>query len=179
MQCVQHNGANRFNALSVTVCYPLSVSPTFTLERALAGFARAGLRYAELVAIPGYCPHLQPDQMGEPEIDAVRRLLQQYNLTPNVINADANLTTEAGVEFLGQAMRVAGTLGVDRVVTHIEQTETEVGVASFRAFLPKIVALGEQDQMVIALETHGGLINTGTAGIKLLRELNLDCLKLT
>lgn len=164
---------------STTVCYPLSVSPAFTLERALVGFAQAGLRYAELVAIPGYCPHLQPEQMGEPEIEAVRRLLQMYNLTPNVINVAANLTTAAGVEFLGQAMAVARALNVDRMVTHIEQTETKAGAAAFKALLPQIVTLAEQYQMVIALETHGGLINTGVEGVKLLRELDLDCLKLT
>jgi len=41
-----------------TVCYPLSVAPSFTLERALEGIAGVGLRAVELVAIPGYCEHL-------------------------------------------------------------------------------------------------------------------------
>lgn len=162
-----------------TVCYPLSVSPRFTLERALAGFARVGLRYAEMVAIPNYCAHLQPDHMGGSEIEAVRQLLQKYNLTPNVINVAANLTSEPGVELLGQAMRVARALGVDRVVTHIEQTETEAGATQFWQLIPKMIALAKQYGMVIALETHGGLINTGVDGVRLLKEIGAECFKLT
>lgn len=162
-----------------TVCYPSSVSPRFTLERALKGIRAAGLDYVELVAIPGYCPHLQPDEMGEGEIDALRDLLARYELSPSAINVAANLTTEAGVAYLGEAMRVASALGAGTVVTHIEQTETPEGEAGFRRLLPSILGLAERYGMVVALEVHGGLINTGSEGVALLEEIGSERLKLT
>lgn len=164
---------------STTVCYPLSVSPRFTLERALQGFSHVGLRFAEIVAIPGYCEHLKPAEMGDQEIENVKQLLKKYDLTPNVINVAANLTTETGVEFLGQAMRVARALGVDRIVTNLDQTETETGAARFMKLVPNIISIARQYNTVIAFETHGGLITTGAGGVKLLKEIGSEWFKLT
>jgi sugar phosphate isomerase/epimerase len=162
-----------------TVCYPLSVSPEFTLERALQGFAQANLQCAELVAIPGYCEHLMPDRMGPVEIEATKRLLDKYKIVPVVLNAAADLTVPEGVEFLGQAMRVAQALGIRVIVAGIEQTGTEEGEARFRQLVPSIVALADRYDVVVALETHGGLINTGIEGVALLKELGSERLKLT
>jgi L-ribulose-5-phosphate 3-epimerase len=164
---------------STTVCYPLSVAPGFTLERALQGFARAGLHLAEIVAIPGYCEHLKPDRIGDNEIEETRKLLKKYELTPVAVNVAADLTTPEGVAFLADAMRVAHALGVSTVVTGVEQTETEQGAARFRELVPSIIDLAERYEVVVAFETHGGLVTTGTAGVQLLKEIGSECLKLT
>lgn len=164
---------------STTVCYPLSVSPAFSLERALEGISGAGLHLVELVAIPGYCEHLMPDRMHEDEIEAVHGLLARYSLTPIVLNAAADLTTQAGVDFLGETMRVAQALGVGTVVTGIEQTETPEGEAAFMGLLPRIVDLADWYNVVLALEVHGGLINTGAQGVEFLKRLDSERLKLT
>lgn len=162
-----------------TVCYPLSVAPSFTLERALEGIAHVGLRAVELVAIPGYCEHLPLDRMGRGEVAALDALLRRYGLTPVAINVAANLTSGPGVDYLGQALRVAADLGVSTVVTHIEQTAEPAGEAAFLANLPQILDLAERSGAVIALETHGGLINDGVDGAALLRRLDAPFLKLT
>ena len=164
---------------STTVCYPLSVSPAFSLERALQGISAAGLHLVEMVAIPGYCEHLMPDRMGEQEIEEVRALLSRFDLTPIVVNVAADLTTPEGVGFLGETMRVARALDVDTVVAGIEQTETPEGEARFMRLLPDILALADRYDTVVALEVHGGLINTGTQGVELLAKLNSERLKLT
>jgi sugar phosphate isomerase/epimerase len=164
---------------STTVCYPLSVAPGFTLERALQGFASAGLQLAEIVAIPGYCEHLMPNRMGDGEIEEVRELLKKYSLSPVVINVAADLTTSEGVAFMGEAMRVARALGVNTIVAGIEQTETANGEARFRKLLPSIISLADRYDVVVALETHGGLVTTGVQGIQLLKEIGSERLKLT
>lgn len=164
---------------STTVCYPLSVDPAFSLERALQGIAGAGLKYVELVAIPGYCPHLVPEAMGEAEIAAVAQMLADYSLQASAINVAADLTTPQGVQLLGHTVRVARGLGVDTVVSHVEHTEQEGGEARFRALLPEILQQAETHRMVVALETHGGLVNTGAQGLGLLREVNSPYLKMT
>lgn len=162
-----------------TVCYPLSVSSSFTLERALQGFASAGLHLAEIVAIPGYCEHLMPQSMGAEEIEQVRQLLKKHDLLPAVINVAADLTTTEGVAFLGEAARIAHALGVSTIVTGIEQTGTPEGEARFWELLPSIIVLAEQYDVVVALEIHGGLVNTGVQGVALLKEIGSERLKLT
>lgn len=162
-----------------TVCYPLSVSPRFTLERALQGFSRAGLHLAEVVAIPGYCEHLMPDRMADREIEEVARLLRHYDLVPVVLNVTTNLTSEQGVIFLGHALRVAQGLGVRTVVTGIERTETAEGATRFLQLMPTIVSLAEQYGVVIALETHGGLVTTGVGSVQLLKDIASEYIKLT
>lgn len=164
---------------STTVCYPLSVSPSFTLERALQGFASAGLHLAEIVAIPGYCEHLMPNRMGGGEIEEVMELLKKYSLSPVVINVAADLTTSEGVAFLGEAMSVARALGVNTVVAGVEQTETAEGEVRFRELLPSIISLADRYDVVVALETHGGLVTTGVQGVQLLKEIGSERLKLT
>lgn len=164
---------------STTVCYPLSVDPAFSLERALQGIAGAGLKYVEMVAIPGYCPHLVPEAMGEAEIDAVQALLERHGLQASVLNVTADLTTDEGVQLLGHTMRVAQSLGVETVVTHVEHTEEEGGEDRFRARLPEILRQAEQYGTVVALETHGGLVNTGAQGLALLKEVESPYLKMT
>lgn len=164
---------------STTVCYPLSVDPAFSLGRALQGIAGAGLSFVELVAIPGYCPHLVPEAMGEAEIESVQILLASYGLQTSAINVAADLTTEAGVALLGHTMRVARGLGVETVVTHVEQTAQEGGEGRFRALLPAILRQAEVYHTVVALETHGGLVNTGAQGLDLLKEVDSPYLKMT
>jgi L-ribulose-5-phosphate 3-epimerase len=161
-----------------TVCYPLSVAPAFTLARALEGIARVGLRAVELVAIPGYCEHLPLDCMGPGEVAALDALLRRYELAPVAINVAADLTAGPGVDYLGHALRVAADLGAATVVTHIEQTADPVREAAFLANLPRILDLAERSGAVIALETHGGLINDGVQGAALLRRLGAPALKL-
>jgi sugar phosphate isomerase/epimerase len=164
---------------STTVCYPLSVSPQFTLERALQGIAAAGLRYAEIVAIPNYCPHLTLESKDDREIHMTQQLLQKHGLTLSVLNVATDLTTPQGVERLGEGMRVARALGATTVVTHIDKTDTEEGKARFIALVPRIDDLADQHNVVVAIETHGGRIKTGTQGIAFLKELGSKRLRLT
>jgi sugar phosphate isomerase/epimerase len=76
-------------------------------------------------------------------------------------------------------MRVARELRVDTVVTGIEQTGTDEGAERFMRLVPSVLSLAEAYDIVIALETHGGLITTGVQGVQLLRQLGSEHLKLT
>lgn len=164
---------------STTVCYPLSVGERFSLKRALQGIAGAGLNYVELAAIPGYCPHLEPEKMGDAEILALQRLLDGHGLQASVVNLTADLTSEEGVNLLGETMRLAQELGLNTVVTHVEHTEVEGGEEQFRALLPRILEMAEHRDVTVALETHGGLVTTGTQGLILLKEVDSPYLKMT
>ena len=164
---------------STTVCYPLSVSPSFSLARALESMARCGLSQVEIVAIPGYCPHIEPDRMNEQDVTALRALLDSHGLTAVAVNVAADLTTESGVAYLVETMRVAQALDVRTVVSHIEQAEDEAGAVRFENNVAEIARQAESHDVVVALETHGGLISTGQQGVSLLKRLGAERIKLT
>lgn len=162
-----------------TVCYPLGVSPAFTLDRALSGISRAGFRYVELVAIPDYCPHIEPGEMADEDIDGLKDQLTQHGLTPIALSVAADLTTRAGASRLAQTCRVANRLDVRTVVTNIEETEDASGAEQFMKLVPEIIAEAEQYDVCVALEIHGGLIGTGVEGARLLDEIDSPRIKLT
>ena len=164
---------------ATTVCYPLSVSPQYTLERALQGISGAGLRFVEIVAIPGYCEHLRLEQMGEKEIETLKEQLEKYGLTAIAINVSADLTTEDGVVYLNHAMRVANAMGVKTVVANVMQADSAEKADCFRGFVPRIVSDAERYDAVVAFEIHGGLVNSGMEGVELLKELSSERLKIT
>lgn len=162
-----------------TVCYPTLVSSEFSLRRALEGIARAGLRYVEIAAIPGYCDHLPVQTMGPYEIQELESLLTALKLSPVALNMGHDLTTERGVEFLESLARLANSLGVPTIVTHIQQTETPEGARRFEQLLPRILDVLDRHNVVLALEVHGGHICTGEQGIAYLERLNAPRVKLT
>lgn len=161
-----------------TVCYPGSHSTELSLERALAGIAAVPLRYVELTAIPGYCDHLRPAEMGRAEIEALRCLLEEHDLTPLALNVAANLTTDAGVEMLVEGMRVAQALGARLVVTSAQETTSEDGLLRFLARAPRIASQAEMYGVTVALETHRGHINSGVRGAALLQRIGSEQIKL-
>ena len=162
-----------------TVCYPTFASDQFPLPRALQGIAAAGLKYVELVSIPAYCYHLEPATMGDAEVAAMLSLLASFGLEAIAINAASNLTTDDGVSAFEHPMRVARDLGVGVLVTSVQQTETDDGLQGFVARAARLQTLAEQYNLVIALETHRGHVNSGVNGAALLRRLGADRIKIT
>lgn len=161
-----------------TVCYPDSHSTEFSLERALKGIAAAPLRFVELAAIPGYCDHIRPMEMGSAEIEALRRLLETHDLTPLALNVAADLTTDAGVETLVEGMRMTQALGARLVVTSAQATDSEEGLLRFLARAPRIASQAELHRVTVALETHRGHINSGVRGAALLKRIGSKWIKL-
>lgn len=154
-----------------TVCYPTVQGDAFTLAHALEGIRSAGLEYVELVSVPGYCEHFSPETMDGQAAAALREQVRSAGLIPVAANIAADLTTAAGVERLTQAIKLCPALGIDTVVTHIEQTETTDGAKAFMALAGKIVDAAEAFNVRLAIETHGGLCTTGRDGIRLVKDL--------
>jgi len=161
-----------------TISYPLGMSPDLTLERALEGISKAGLHYVELAAIPGYCPHVDPTRMPEHEARRLATLCGQYNLAPRVLNAATDLTTDAGITILASALEFCQALGVQVLVTAVQNTDTEEGLASFMDRADSICLLAERHECVIALETHRGYVNSGVQGAKLLKSIGSEWLRI-
>ena len=154
-----------------TVCYPTVQGDGFSLQRALEGIKAAGIKFVELVSVPNYCEHFMPEDMKAKDAQELRLQVEASGLTPVVANIAADLTTDDGVERLIKSLRLAPAMGINTIVTHVEQTETEEGAKAFFARVHRIVEATEEFGVRLALETHGGLCTTGADAINLVKRL--------
>lgn len=154
-----------------TVCYPTVQGDGFSLDHALRGIKSAGLDYVELVSVPNYCEHFMPEAMDGEAALALRKRVQHAGLTPVAANIAADLTTDAGVDRLVAAIKLAPALLIDTIVVHVEQTETPEGAKAFFSRAGRIVDAAEASKVRVGIETHGGLCNTGQDAIELVKSL--------
>lgn len=154
-----------------TVCYPTVQGDGFSLDHALRGIKSAGLDYVELVSVPNYCEHFMPEAMDGEAALALRKRVQDAGLTPVAANIAADLTTEAGVDRLVAAIKLAPALLIHTIVVHVEQTETPEGAKAFFSRAGRIVDAAEAFKVRVGIETHGGLCNTGRDAIELVKSL--------
>jgi L-ribulose-5-phosphate 3-epimerase len=154
-----------------TVCYPTVQGNGFGLNRALEGIRSASLKYVELASVPGYCEHFMPEVMDASAAAALRSQVEAVGLVPVVANIAADLTTDAGVDRLVKSIKLAPAIGIDLLVTHVEQTETAEGAKAFFRRIGKVADAAAQHSVRIALETHGGLCTTGRQSIDLVKQL--------
>jgi L-ribulose-5-phosphate 3-epimerase len=117
--------------------------------------------------------------MNDEDIDRLNDRLTTYGLTPIALSVAADLTTAEGVSLLAHTCRVANRLDVRTVVANIEETGDASGARRFMGFVPAIIAEAERYDVCIALEIHGGLIDTGLQGARLLDEIGSPRIKMT
>lgn len=153
------------------MCYPTVQGDGFSLDHALRGIKSAGLDYVELVSVPKYCEHFMPEAMDDEAGLALRKRVHDAGLTPVAANIAADLTTDAGIDRLVTAIKVAPALAIDTIVVHIEQTETPEGAKAFFSRAGRIVEAAEAFNVRVGIETHGGLCNTGRDAIALVKSL--------
>ena len=58
------------------------------LYKALDSISNTGFNKAEIVMVPNFCPHLDPLEMSDKEIDAVAKNLKDRNLSVNAITVN-------------------------------------------------------------------------------------------
>ncbi len=155
-----------------TVCYPRSMGPSFTFDRALRGISGVGLRKVEVVSIDDYCLHVPLEIADDVSAaEAVRAQMEVCALEPVVLNLNANLTTRQGVDRLLLACRAAQRLGISIVVTGVEETADVAAADAFFRFVDCIVEGLEGTGVRLGLETHGGLATTGEQAVRLVKQI--------
>ena len=162
-----------------SITYPINISPEYTLERALEGIARAGLHFVELAAVRGYCEHVILDTIDDHAIKNIENLLIKYGLIPKILNVSTDLTQPSGLDDLKNASQIARQLDIKTVVTAIQETKTETGLNRFLNNIEKIENILQTYDIILALETHRGYLNTGLRGVSLLQRLKVERIKIT
>lgn len=145
----------------------------YALEDALAGIAAAGIRSVELSSVPGWTEHVRREATLE-EIGYVKDLLEKYRLEAVSLAGHSDLTSDAGAADFRKALGIARRLGIRIVTTSTggHDASSEGGLAEQRReFLKRIGPLADEAAdagIVIAFETHGGLLATGAIAVDLL-----------
>ena len=160
-----------------TICYPASVDPAFDLERSLAGLHAVGFEQVELFGIDGYCEHVDLDDVGPAAAERLRRQLERHSLTPVALNFATKLDTDEGVAHFGRAAELAERLGARVVVANVESVSTPETEQAFFERVPAIVASAKRQGVVLALETHGGLVSTMADGADLVDRVGSEHVK--
>jgi sugar phosphate isomerase/epimerase len=132
----------------------------FSLERALQGIAGAGLEYVELAAIAGHVEHIKPEEMGAKDVEALKELLKQNGLTAVSISGHCDLPSAEGARLFKARLELARQLGIKVVNTAAGKIETPEDEENFLENIRALADFAAEYGIVIALETHGGILGT-------------------
>lgn len=125
-----------------------------SLEEALDALTKAGYRYVELAAMPGWCEHI-----SEPPTDQdfliLRNRMRRFGIRPVAISAHRDFTQKQQFPVLCRIIECAAFIGCRIVVTSPGSTECEM--EERRAVLKKLDKCCEQYGVTLALEPHGTL----------------------
>jgi len=147
---------------------------TYSLEEALAGAAKAGYSSVELTSVPGWTEHVRRDATDE-ELAHVKDLLKQHGQTAVSFAGHSDLASDPGVGEFRKALEIARKLGIHYVTSSTGghdasshgtlEEQREMFLARIRPLCDEAAAM----DIVICLETHGGLVATGVLSAELVQ----------
>lgn len=151
---------------------------TYPLDEALEGIRRAGFRYVELSAIPGWTEHVDV-RMDSSKTAELRKRLEKLGLEPVALSCHADLTTDAGIEHTLRAMRWTSAMRIPILNTaiggHAGREEDE---QAFLARVGRVAQDAERLGITVTLETHGDCMATGVRSAALLARVNRPSIRL-
>lgn len=153
----------------------------FTLEDALEGAARAGIKALELAAVRGYTEHVDPDCSAADAV-AIRSELEDRGFQVAAVSNHSNLTSPEGRASLRAFIPTARALGARYVVTGTGDTHDDAtSIDDEDAFHSELASLAEsadEHGLHLAIETHGGNFGTGAKLGRLLAEVDAPALRI-
>ncbi|MFO7637255.1 MAG: sugar phosphate isomerase/epimerase family protein [Clostridia bacterium] len=150
----------------------------FPFERALKGIAASGLGYVEIGAIPGHCDHVRPEAMSPVQVREALALVAGYGLKPSSISGHCDLTTPGGAELFKKRMDFAVAAGAGIVNTAEGNIQSRDDEESFFRNMKELAAYAKERGLLIALETHGGILGTAKRCIETLDRIGSEHVKI-
>jgi L-ribulose-5-phosphate 3-epimerase len=143
----------------------------YTLEQALRGLAAVGFRNVEIGAVKGFLEHLDPDQLGEAEIERCRQLLAENGLTVVSMSGHAQLHAEEGKRRLTTVLRAGKELGISVLNTFTGDAESPAERTAFTENVRLIADEAQDAGIRLCIETDSNLLPTAEIGIRVLEEI--------
>ncbi|WP_226037809.1 sugar phosphate isomerase/epimerase family protein [Aquibacillus saliphilus] len=147
----------------------------YSLEDAVKGASDAGFTRIELAAVKDHTAHVLPD-MSQQQLDDIKALLLDYEMTCVGIGAHSNVMTEEGIANLLKSIDLAVWFDCTYVVTATGDAHGDKDVIEDETLLARnlepIIEKCERLNKVLVLETHGNNYATGASLKKLAKRLN-------
>ncbi len=136
----------------------------FSLDEALKGIADAGFKYVELTGVVGWTEHVHWN-MSDAQIKEVLDKVSGYGLEAIALSGHSNILDESGLGQFLKNIDLASKLGCSYIIsatgeTHGDESEIEDESVVLSALKP-ILEKCEEKGLILALETHGNIFNTG------------------
>ncbi len=142
-----------------------------SLERALEGISRQGIKYVELSAIPGYREHVKPEGMSDKDIDLLLKKISRAGTEAVSMHGFTDMADAGKVKVFMETMKFASKAGIKIVNTGTGETADEKGKEAFFENMKRVGELAEKLDVTIGLEVHGELTANAKACKKTLERI--------
>jgi len=157
----------------------------FTLEDALKGISKAGLKHVELSAMYEVCDskgdiaeHVVPEHMNESDTKILEKKIESYSLSPMSISGHVDLVKLEGVDALKRRIDLAQKIGASVVNTKTGDPSSQKEIREFFKHLEEIAEYATGKKIFIGLETSGKYFNTAKKAVPILKKVNSEYVKL-
>jgi sugar phosphate isomerase/epimerase len=165
---------------ATTACYA-----GFSLDSALRGIAKAGIKYVEPSAMYEVCDahselteHVIPEKMTKQDLESLKYKFEDYGLQPMSISGHANLIMKESVEALKRRIDLAKEIGAEIVNTKVGDPSSEEEVNLFYNNIAQIAYFASQNNVIIGLETSGSYFSTAQKAAPILKKINSPFIRL-
>jgi len=146
------------------------------LERALEGIAASGLKFVELGAIPGHTEHVSPENMLSKDVNALKKLLSDNGLTATSISGHCDMAKKDGLALFMKRLELAESMSIKYINTAKGSVDSKESEEAFYANMRE--AANYNKELIICLETHGGLLGTSAIAKKTLEVIGCENVKI-
>lgn len=151
---------------------------SYRLEDALDGIANAGFRYVELSAVRGWNEHV-PLAADSKAVSAIQRMLNTRGLIAMSMSGHSDLTTQRGLKQGYKALDLCQRMGIGLMNTaiggHYKEHED---LAGFMANIGQLADYAAERDIMLALEIHGEITNSGKNALPIIKKIGRDNVKI-
>jgi len=147
----------------------------YSMEVALEQISTLGYRYVELAAIRGVIEHIKPQNFNDNYIRHVKDIMSQYNLVSISFSGHVDLTDEDVVPIFKKRMDFAKKIGAKIINTNAGPREK---LTIFYRNVAAIAKYAEDLGIIVALETHGDIINSGKESKQVIERIKSNNIKI-
>lgn len=138
----------------------------YGLAVALEHIASLGYKKVEIAAMFGLIEHITQDQFTPKEAARVKTLMNQNGLKSTAFSAHLFLNRPDAVELFLPRMDFAKEIGASIINT---KAGAPSGLEQFFRNMEQLIKHAEKIDIIIGLETHGDIVNHGSAAVQAVR----------
>jgi len=147
----------------------------YSIEVALEQISALGCKYVEPAAITGIIEHIKPENFNDNYVLYLKNMLHKYGLKSISFSGHVNLTDEDIVPIFKKRMDFAKKIGAKIINTNAGPWEKS---AIFYQNISAIAEYAEELGLIVALETHGDIINSGKESKKVIEKIKSNNIKI-